>query len=166
MVDIQAFRSAMAKLAAAVNVITTDGEHGRAGFTATAVCSVTDQPPMLLVCMNRSSWAHKVFAGNAVLGVNVLAADGHKASRIFSDRDIPMGERFDQVPWSRSETGSPLLDDALVNFDCRVSQTHDFGTHSVFFCDVVAVRSSSHEVGLVYFNRAFHGVGSLSDARI
>ena len=50
MVDIQAFRGAMAKLAAAVNVITTDGQHGRAGFTATAVCSVTDQPPMLLVC--------------------------------------------------------------------------------------------------------------------
>ncbi len=57
------FRDAMSSLAAAVNVITTDGPHGRAGFTATAVCSVTDQPPTLLVCITavhrctRPSWA-------------------------------------------------------------------------------------------------------------
>ena len=55
MTDTAAFRDGMALLAGAVNVITTDGPHGRAGFTATAVCSVTDQPPTLLVCMNRGS---------------------------------------------------------------------------------------------------------------
>ena len=167
MVDISSFRGAMAKLAAAVNVITTRGEHGTAAFTATAVCSVTDQPPTLLVCMNRASWAHAVFVGNQVLGVNVLAADGdgRKQSRIFSDRDIPISERLDQVAWTALETGCPLFDDALVNFDCRIAATHEVGTHSVFMCEVKAVRQSDSEVGLVYFNRAFHGVGSVADPR-
>lgn len=56
-----AFRDAMSSLAAAVNVITTDGPGGRAGFTATAVCSVTDQPPTLLVCINRSASVYETF---------------------------------------------------------------------------------------------------------
>ena len=165
MVDIQAFRGAMAKLAAAVNVITTDGQHGRAGFTATAVCSVTDQPPMLLVCMNRSSYAHPIFTGNGVLGVNVLAADCRKESRIFADRDIPTAERFDQVAWSVLDTGAPMFDEALVNFDCRIVQTQEVGTHSVFFCSVENVRQNDDAVGLVYFNGAFHAVGSIADTR-
>ena len=54
-VEKQAYREAMARLGAAVNVITTDGPGGRAGFTASAVCSVTDSPPTLLVCANRTN---------------------------------------------------------------------------------------------------------------
>lgn len=53
--DKQSFRDAMAQVGAAVNIITTDGPAGRAGFTASAVCSVTDEPPTLLVCLNRSA---------------------------------------------------------------------------------------------------------------
>ena len=52
-VDQQTFRDAMSCMGAAVNIITTDGPAGRAGFTASAVCSVTDTPPTLLVCLNR-----------------------------------------------------------------------------------------------------------------
>ena len=60
----QDYRDAMARLAAAVNIITTDGPSGRAGFTATAVCSVTDEPPTLLVCLNRSASAHPIVTAN------------------------------------------------------------------------------------------------------
>ena len=69
------FRQAMSHLAAAVNIVTTDGEAGRAGFTASAVCSVTDTPPTLLVCMNKSSRSYINFVENKVLCVNVLSAD-------------------------------------------------------------------------------------------
>jgi flavin reductase len=68
------FRNAMAQLGSAVSVITTDGPAGKFGFTASAVCSVTDQPPTLLVCMNRNSWAHAHFKQNGVLCVNVLSS--------------------------------------------------------------------------------------------
>jgi len=61
MVSKHAYRDAMARFGAAVSVITTDGPAGRAGFTASAVCSVTDDPPTLLVCMNRGSERHAVF---------------------------------------------------------------------------------------------------------
>jgi len=163
MVDITDFRNGMAMLAGAVNIITTDGPQGLAGFTATAVCSVTDQPPTLLVCMNRASWAHPIFSGNGVLCVNVLGAEGQDVSGIFADRSITMDERFARIGWNALATGSPLLDDAVVNFDCRIVQTHDVGSHSVFYCEVEGVRQGNSQAGLVYFNRGYHGVGETAE---
>ncbi len=72
--DKQSFRDAMAQVGAAVNVITTDGPAGRAGFTASAVCSVTDTPPTLLVCLNRSASVWPTFRQHQALCVNTLAA--------------------------------------------------------------------------------------------
>lgn len=65
------FRDAMASLSAAVNIVTTDGPAGRCGITATAVCSVTDTPPTLLVCINRNSAMNPVFQATQRLCVNV-----------------------------------------------------------------------------------------------
>ena len=149
----------MARLAGAVNVVTTDGVGGMAGITATAVCSVTDQPPTLLVCMNRNSHAHPVFVRNGQLCVNVLAAEQQDISSLFANRSVPMDERFQRIRWSRLSTGSPLVADALVNFDCRIVQVHEAGSHSVFLCEVVRVLHGDAAAGLVYFDRQYHEVG-------
>ena len=159
MIDVQNFRNGMAMLASAVNVITTDGPAGLAGFTATAVTSVTDQPPTLLVCMNRSSFAHPIFAGNAVLCVNVLTAGQQALSALFADRNVTMQDRFARTPWSPLATGSPALDGALVSFDCRITHTREAGSHSIFLCEVEAIRQGDSRCGLVYFDRAYHDVG-------
>ncbi|WP_322994440.1 flavin reductase [Castellaniella sp.] len=160
MADVDAFRDAMAMLAGAVNIITTDGPSGLAGFTATAVCSVTDQPPTLLVCMNRSSFAHRFFQGNNVLCVNVLSASNKEAPGLFADRNVTMEERFTRVRWSRLATGSPLIDDTVVSFDCRIKNTSVVGSHSIFLCEVQDIRRGDAQKGLVYFNRDYHQVGS------
>lgn len=162
MTDISSFRSAMSLLAGAVNVITTDGPSGMAGFTATAVCSVTDQPPTLLVCMNRSSYAHKFFTGNQVLCVNVMGNTSQEVPLIFADRNIRMEDRFGRVKWSALSTGSPVIEDALVSFDCRIAHTNDVGSHSIFMCEVEDIRCGENQQAcLVYFNRNYHHVGSL-----
>ena len=164
MTDTAAFRDGMALLAGAVNVITTDGPNGRAGFTATAVCSVTDQPPTLLVCMNRSSYAHRFFTANGVLCVNLLGGDQQDLSGLFADRNVSMEERFQRARWQALATGSPALDDALASFDCRIAQIHDVGSHSIFYCEVEQMRQGDQRPGLVYFNRNYHRVGDESRA--
>jgi flavin reductase len=78
----QDYRDAMARLGAAVNIVTTDGRAGRAGFTASAVCSVTDNPPTLLVCMNRGSSAYACVRENGVVCVNVLSARRERLFRL------------------------------------------------------------------------------------
>ncbi|VEC57435.1 Predicted flavin reductase RutF in novel pyrimidine catabolism pathway [Klebsiella aerogenes] len=81
--DKASFRDAMAHVGAAVNIITTDGPAGRAGFTASAVCSVTDTPPTLLVCLNRSASVWPVFSEHHTLCVNTLAAGQETLSTLF-----------------------------------------------------------------------------------
>lgn len=152
------FRDAMARMAAAVNIVTTDGPGGMAGFAATAVCSVTDSPPTLLVCLNRNASVHPAVVANNVLCVNVLSKDHQDLSRLFGGK-TPAAERFAAAAWSELATGSPVLDDALVSFDCRIVRRADGGTHDILMCEVEAVRRREGGQGLVYFDRDYHPAG-------
>ncbi|HEY9224362.1 MAG TPA: pyrimidine utilization flavin reductase protein F [Variovorax sp.] len=156
------YRNAMSRLGAAVNIITTDGPAGRAGFTASAVCSVTDEPPTLLICLNRTASVYPAFEANGVLCVNVLAP-GHQAlSGVFGGK-TPMDERFAAGRWHAGTTGSPMLDGAAVSFDCRVVRRTAVGTHDVLFCEVAAITLGDTAHGLVYFDRRYHGLVTTAD---
>ncbi|NVJ11136.1 flavin reductase, partial [Myxococcus sp. AM001] len=119
--DKASFRDAMAHVGAAVNIIPTDGPAGRAGFTASAVCSVTDTPPTLLVCLNRSASVGPVFSEHHTLCVNTLAAGQETLSTLFGGKTA-MDERFAAADWQTGATGCPRLEAALVSFDCRIDQ--------------------------------------------
>ena len=153
----QEFRDGMAQLGAAVSVITTDGPAGRAGFTASAVCSVTDSPPTLLVCINRSASVYPAFTANGVLCVNVLGGHHAELSRLFGGKTL-MAERFAVASWSTAETGAPVLDGAVVSFDCRVTRSVAVGTHDVLFCEALAVVRHAGTPGLAYFDRQYHAL--------
>jgi flavin reductase len=155
----QVYREAMARLGAAVTVITTDGPGGRAGFTASAVCSVTDTPPTLLVCANRANDSYAAFKANGVLCVNVLTHGQQDLSTIFAGMtDRTMEARFEAGVWHTLESGAPVLDEDAVSFDCRITQTVEVGTHDVFFCEVEAVQTGSVHEGLIYFGRGYHRI--------
>lgn len=164
MIEATDFRNAMSLLTTAVNVITTKGEAGMHGFTASAVCSVTDTPPTLLVCMNQSSRSHAHFVENKVLSVNVLSTQHEQLSNAFASSKLSSEDRFKLGDWTTLETGSPILKDALVSFDCEIQDIQQVGTHSIFMCRVVDVQQSDQEESLVYFNRAYHQAGQLEHA--
>ena len=155
------YRDAMAGLGAAVSIITTDGPAGRAGFTASAVCSVTDDPPTLLVCMNCTSSAYASVAGNKLVCVNVLSAQQEPLSRLFGGK-VPIAERFAAAVWSTLETGAPVLSDCAVAFDCQIANVTTVGTHDVLFCRVVALQRSGLTENLIYLGRAYHSVRACS----
>jgi flavin reductase len=150
------FREAMSRLGAAVNIVTTDGPAGLHGLTASAVCSVTDNPPTLLVCVNRGSNVHAALSQNGVLCVNVLARRHQALSDLFGRGAASVDERFAGGQWRTLSTGAPALTDAVVSLDCRIAKTTEMGTHSVFFCEVVAIALGARPEGLIYFNRAYH----------
>src|SRR3954465_11891234 len=135
MITKDGYRGAMARLAAAVNVVTTDGPAGRGGFTASAVCSVTDDPPTLIVCVNLASRQNEIIRMNRVLCVNTLALDQTEIATLFSTKELPIAERFAVGGWSTLVTGSPVLEGAIASFDCRVVERLERGTHSVIFCE-------------------------------
>jgi len=155
------FRDAMARLGAAVNIVTTDGAAGRAGFTASAVCSVTDDPPTLLVCLNRASRQSAAFKANGVLCVNTLAAGQNALSDAFAGKGgLEPEARFALARWSRLATGAPVLDDAaVVAFDCRIAEVVEKGTHSVLFAEIQAIRQGAAGGALIWYGRGYHPVG-------
>ncbi|HCT74463.1 flavin reductase [Psychrobacter aquimaris] len=165
MIEATDFRDAMSLLTTAVNIITTEGSAGVHGFTASAVCSVTDTPPTLLVCMNQTSRSHGHFIENKTLSVNVLGAQHEPISNAFASK-LSSQERFEYGSWSQLKTGAPVLEDALVSFDCEIQDIQQVGTHSVFMCRVVAIRQSEQEESLVYFNRAYSRVGQVDQVEI
>lgn len=153
------FREAMSQLGAAVHVVTTAGPAGRAGFTATAVCSVSDQPATLLVCLNRRSQVTPILDTNRVLCVNTLRAGNDALADVFAGRSkCTMDERFDTGSWSELATGSPVLADSVVACDCRVIEIKSVATHNVVFAGVVAVRLGRAGAALVYHERAYKQV--------
>jgi len=151
----QDYRDAMARLGAAVNIVTTDGPGGRHGFTASAVCSVTDTPPTLLVCLNKGSSASAAFHANGVLCVNTLAPEHETLSKLFGG-GTPVAERFAGGEWRPSATGAPMLAGAAAAFDCRIVRSVEVGTHDVLFCEVVGLAADGAQEGLIYFSRRYH----------
>jgi len=154
------FRIAMARLGAAVNVVTTDGRAGRHGLTASAVCSVTDTPPTLLVCVNRQSRAHPIIEANGAFCVNVLAASHAKLADRFATRGKDAESCFSDVDsWTILRSGSPVLTDASVAVDCHVIDRHSCGSHDVFFGRVLELRLNETAQGLIYFQRTYVPLG-------
>src|SRR3977135_2366225 len=135
------FREAMSLLGAAVHVVTTAGPGGKTGATATAVCSVSDTPPTLLVCINRNSQTNPIVVENGVFCVNTLGAGGAEIADIFAGRTGVKGsERFATGEWTVLTTGSPVLASAVIAFDCRIIEVRSVASHNVFFGAVEAVR--------------------------
>lgn len=155
------FRDAMARLGAAVNVVTTDGAGGRTGFTASAVCSVTDEPPTLLVCLNRASRGSAAFQANGVMCVNTLAAGQDALSDAFAGKGgLDADGRFAMAGWTRLATGAPVLEDAaIVAFDCRITEVVEKGTHSVLFGEIQAIRQGKAGGALIWYGRGYHPIG-------
>ena len=147
----------MARFAGAVNIITTDGPAGRAGFTATAVCSVCDTPPTLLVCVNNSSSVGPMFRENRALCVNTTGPSFERLAALFGGK-TPTDERFAAADWRIGTTGAPMLVDALVAFDCDVSHAAEVGTHTVLFCTIREIAMSDETTASVYLARKFHSI--------
>jgi flavin reductase len=158
-VDPALFRDAMSRLGAAVHVVTTAGPAGKVGFTATSVCSVSDQPPTLLVCLNRRSAGGPIFRENGVFCVNTLNAEAADIADLFAGRlGAAKAEGFAANPWAVLTTGSPVLTTAVVAFDCRVIEIKVVASHNVIFGTVEAVRLGPAGAALVYHERAYKKV--------
>lgn len=150
-----AFLDAMSRVCGAANLITTNGPSGKGGFVATAMCSVTDTPPTLLVCMNRSSQQSNLFLDNGQFCVNVLSHEDRSLAEAFAGKVKDMGERYELAGWQQFASGNSGVIGALAAIDCRLSSHQQVGSHNVLFGEVMDVFLSDQNAPLLYHNRAF-----------
>lgn len=143
------FRNAMRRLTSAVTVISTAFEGHRCGMTATAVTSVSTDPPSLLVCINRASTIHDPMIGSGRFCVNILQAHQIGIAEAFSGAQ--KGEdRFSAGAWSTDPFGIPHLAEAQANIFCGVDAVNAYGTHSVIIGKVQGVLVQGNIAPLLY----------------
>ncbi len=153
------YRNGMARYAGHVQVVTTALGGVERGVTVTAACSVSDAPPMVLVCLNNSNANNAIFEKAGVFALNALG-DRHQAlAAAFAGLNgLPVKDRFAMGRWRTLVTGAPVLDDAVVSFDCELAEVKQMSTHSIMFGRVKAVHFGPETPSLIYLDRAFRTV--------
>lgn len=127
-----------------------------AGFTATAVTPVTDDPASLLVCVNTGSRSAQALLSNGAFCVNALAAGDRLLADVFAGRTELQGpDRFTKGQWDNLVTGSPALRTSLVSFDCRLTDARVVATHHVIIGEIVSIRLGESAPALVYQGRLY-----------
>ena len=130
------FRDTVGRFATGVTVVTWgDGEHAR-GMTANALCSLSLDPMLLLVCVDRKTTAHVQMEHTQAFVVNVLADDQIEVSKTFAQHGL---EDMAGVSWQPRVTGAPVIDGVLAWLDCEVAERLDGGDHTIYVGRVVAV---------------------------
>jgi flavin reductase (DIM6/NTAB) family NADH-FMN oxidoreductase RutF len=145
------YRAIMRHQAGAVAVIATGSPGKRNGLTATAVCSLSDDPPTILVCVKQTASAHDVIGEAGTFSVNLLAGDQQELAATFSGRTGLRGEARFTGPWTTMESGAPVLKGALASLDCRLTERHTFATHTIFIGSVIGGTVREEAQPLLYF---------------
>jgi flavin reductase (DIM6/NTAB) family NADH-FMN oxidoreductase RutF len=152
------FRSAMQQLTGHVTVLTTSDQPGtRAGLTATAVCSLTAEPPELIVCINRMSGFAELVHRTGKFCVNLLSAYQQDVAETFAGLTfLAGGHRFHTGSWDLPPGGCPALRGALAQLQCQVAESIPRSTHDLIIGRVLAVTTTENGPGpLLYRGRRF-----------
>jgi len=158
------FRDAMRRLASTVTIIsTTSGQGRRHGITATAVSSLSMDPPSLLVCVNRSGSLHDLLAEADHFCVNLLRIEQVDLSHVFAGK-LGSEERFQHGNWAENEHGLPYITDAQASIFCRKQDVIPHGSHSIFIGMVNKTLVSDDICPLLYGNGAYSRCAPLEEA--
>ena len=153
------FVTAMSALAASVFVVAAASPlSGRTGITATAVCSLSTQPPQVVACVNRTTSIARVLNDTGWFSVNLLSADHEELAGTFAGRSGLSGDdRFDDALWSTHVTGTPVLREAAATCVCHVSASLQQATHLIVVGAVldVLIAAEPPPLPLIYHNRRF-----------
>jgi flavin reductase (NADH) len=152
------FRNVMANFPSALTIVTSDGPAGRCGITASSVCAVSDRPPTILVCINRSSSSSRIYKENGFIAVSALTHEqGYLAEHFGGAGSIDQMERFCHGVWRRGLDGLPLLEDALVTLSGAIQETVEVATHTIFFVNVRNAGAGKIKTPAIYFRRSIGG---------
>ena len=155
-VDQDAFREALRGWASGVTVVTSRSGDKVHGMTVSAFSSVSADPPLVLVCANRSSKTHEIIEEGGVFAVNILASHQAEVSSLFASSKHE-DSRLERVAWVEGSTGAPLISEALASLECTVTSSHREGSHTIYVGRVESVTVSDAEP-LVYYNGGYRSL--------
>ena len=156
MITPEQFRLGMRRLPAAVTLVTCKYNDRYFGLTATAVTSLSADPPSLLTCVNREASTHRAMLESKAFAINVLPHDKVMLARLFaSRRPEDRDRRFTSDLWVELTTESPILNEAIVAFDCTLDQAIVYASHSILIGQVQDIKIADTHKHLMYLEGEF-----------
>jgi len=152
-VDQAIFRSVLGRFASGVTVVTIREGETDHGMTASAFCSLSLDPPLTLVCIERSTRMHELLTRVDRYAVNLLTSNQEALSRRFAEP--PDDARFDGVGFDRGVTGAPLLRDVLAHLECDLVARHPGGDHTIIVGRVISASSAGDSRPLLYYRGGY-----------
>lgn len=140
------FRQVLGHFATGVTVVTTKHEGTPAGLTVNAFCSVSLNPPLVLVCVDLNSSTLPVIRASQIFAVNMLTDEQEELSRCFATFSKERFDRFCDAPYHEAATGAPILDHSLAFVDTRVVAEYPGGDHIIFLGQVMAMGISDEAI--------------------
>lgn len=155
-INSEMFRKVLSQFATGVTIVTT--RHGDVihGLTANAFCSVSLEPPLVLVCVDKSAQSHDLLKQGAHFAVNILTAAQEEVSRRFATNHSSAAERFAGINFRTEMTGAPVLEKSLGWLDCKLVAAYPGGDHTIFVGEVLALGQSGNDDGpLLYYQSQY-----------
>ena len=134
MIDPDSFRSVLGRFASSVTIVTARDDAGvDHGMTVSAFCSLSLDPPLVLLCVDHAASMYELLLTHPRFGISILSSNQEAYSRRFADPD---SDRFDGIAYSRGESGVVLLEESLAHLECRVTEHYEGGDHTIFIAEV------------------------------
>lgn len=152
------FKEVMKRFATGICVVTTKTDDQINGMTATAVSSLSMEPPLLIVCIDIKNRSHELIKKSSAFAVNVLSVDQRESSNIFATPGKDKSEYLQRLETFTRSTGSPIIKDSIAYLDCLLWSVYDGGDHSIFVGEVVDSGTLSDDPPLLYFNGDYHSL--------
>lgn len=157
-VDQLEFRRVMGHFATGVTVVTShDGDGKLGGLTANAVASVSLDPPMALVCVDKASDSYPLFGKSKSFVINILSNEQETLSRRFAKSG---GDKFTGIAYRIGSTGAPILGDTVAFLECKVRHEFDAGDHTIYVGEAVDIEVSSESDPLLYFRGGYRNLSA------
>ncbi|HKD68318.1 MAG TPA: flavin reductase family protein [Candidatus Binataceae bacterium] len=149
-------RRVMGHFATGVTVITTFSKAGKLhGLTANAVSSLSLDPPLLVICVDKKAESYPSFEESGVFTVNILADDQEDISRRFA---VSGGEKFEGVAYRRGANGAPILSGSLAHLECKLHATYEGGDHTIYL-GLIEEAETREAKPLLFFRGGYREIG-------
>jgi flavin reductase (DIM6/NTAB) family NADH-FMN oxidoreductase RutF len=153
--DPNLFKKVMAQWSSGITIVTTAFDGHWQGITANSFSSVSLNPPLVAVSIDKKLYTHSFLERSGIFAVNILGADQVQWGKLFAGFFPEIEDRFAGIEFQTAITGSPILADVIGWVDCQVRHSYDAGDHTIFVGDVVAGDTPRDAVPLVYHNRTW-----------
>jgi len=150
-VDNDLFKELMRRFAAGVTLVTFNENNKFGGLTVSSFCSLSMNPPLVLICIDRKIVSHESLKNSDTFGINICNSEQGKLAWDFANSNIDKNELIKSLPHTISDHGTPLLKECLASMECKITERHEGGDHSIFIGQIESGKFDEKAKPLIYY---------------